>query len=93
MDCQKCNELLAAYKHAVGLYMTAERNIRGLVWDDFQLAFKELEHLAQACMDANAVLAHGVSTMKAAHPYKHLHRPYRSMIRPRAVNREWYCSL
>lgn len=59
MDCQKCNELLAAYKHAVGLYMTAERNIRGLVRDDFQLAFKELEHLAQACMDANAaVLAH-----------------------------------
>jgi hypothetical protein len=58
MDCQKSNDLLAAYKHAVGLHMTAERNIRGLVWDDFQVAFKELEHLAQACMDANAVLAH-----------------------------------
>jgi hypothetical protein len=59
MDCQKYNELLAAYKHAVGLYMTAERNIQGLVWGDFQVAFKELEHLAQECMDATAaVLAH-----------------------------------
>jgi hypothetical protein len=56
MDCETCNELLAAYKHAVGFYTTAGRNIRGLVGDDFQVALKELVHLHQACMDAHAAL-------------------------------------
>ena len=59
MACQRCDELLAAYKHAVGLFTTAQRKIRGLVGDDFQLASKELVRLHKICMDANAaVTAH-----------------------------------
>jgi hypothetical protein len=43
----------------MGLYTTAERNIRGLPGQDFQLALKDLARLHQACMDANAaVTAH-----------------------------------
>jgi len=56
MDCQRCNELLAAYKHAVGLFTTAERNMRGLVGDDFNVALKELRFLHESCLDANAAV-------------------------------------
>jgi hypothetical protein len=35
MGCDRCHELLAAYKGAVALYTTAERKIRGLIGDDF----------------------------------------------------------
>jgi hypothetical protein len=59
MECPRCDELLAAYKHSVGLFTTAQRKIRGLVGDDFQRASKELVRLYQKCMDANAaVTAH-----------------------------------
>ena len=56
MDCQRCKELLAAYKHAVSLFTTAERNMRGMVGDDFQVALKELQFLHEACQDANAAV-------------------------------------
>ena len=46
MGCDRCNELLAAYKGAVGGYTTAERKIRGLIADGFHLALKEFS-LAQ----------------------------------------------
>jgi hypothetical protein len=59
MGCDRCNELLTAYKHAVSLFTTAQRKIRGLVGDDFQVASKELVRLHKTCMDANAaVTAH-----------------------------------
>jgi len=59
MGCDKCDELLAAYKHAVGLLTTAQLKIRGLVGDDFQLASKKLIRLHKTCVDANAaVTAH-----------------------------------
>ena len=56
MDCQRCNELLAAYKHAVGIFTTAERNMRGMVGDDFQVALNKLRLLHEACLDANAAV-------------------------------------
>ena len=73
MDCQRCNELLGAYKAAVCLFTTAERNMRGMVGDDFQVALKQLRLLHEACLDANvAVTAHwrqdhtNLSQVKAA---------------------------
>jgi hypothetical protein len=56
MDCPRCNELLAAYRHAVGLYTTAERSIRGVPEDDFHVALTELRLLHEGCMDANAAV-------------------------------------
>jgi len=56
MVCERCNELLAAYKQAVGVYTSAQRNIRGLLGDDFQLALKKLQRLHVACVDANAAM-------------------------------------
>jgi hypothetical protein len=56
MDCQRCHELLAAYKHAVSLFTTAERNMRGMVGDDFQVAMNKLRLLHEACLDANAAV-------------------------------------
>ena len=59
MDCQRCTELLAAYRHATSLFRTAERNLRGMVGDDFQVASKQLKVLHEACLDADAaVMAH-----------------------------------
>jgi len=56
MVCRTCLELLDAYKRSVSLFTTAERNMRGLIGDDFQLAFKQLESLHQTCMEANAAV-------------------------------------
>jgi hypothetical protein len=53
MDCEECDKLLALYKHAVKIYLTAERSWRGLVGDDLRLALeKQLE-----CRDAVDVLS------------------------------------
>ena len=59
VDCKRCDELLAASKHATSLYMTAQRRIRGLLGDDFILAFKELRRLRLECGNADdALMAH-----------------------------------
>ena len=59
MSCKACGELLAAYKHAVKLYSTAELKCRGMLGDDLQLALEELKRLRQACRDADdALMAH-----------------------------------
>ena len=56
LSCKACDELLAAYKHAVKRYSTAELKVRGLLGDDFQLALKKLKRLQQACRDADDAL-------------------------------------
>jgi hypothetical protein len=56
MDCKRCNELLAAYKHATSLFTKAERNMRGMVGDDFQVALVKLRLLHEACLDANSAV-------------------------------------
>ena len=48
VDCKRCDELLAAYKDAISLYTNAKRRIRGLLGDNFILAFKELKRLRLA---------------------------------------------
>ena len=59
MACKTCDDLLAAYKRAVKVYTNAEPSFRGLIGDEFQLAFKELKRLGQACRDADeALMAH-----------------------------------
>jgi hypothetical protein len=59
MACRTCLELLNACKRSVTLFTEAERNMRGLLGDDFQVAMNELQRLHRACMDANgAVTAH-----------------------------------
>jgi hypothetical protein len=69
MACERCDQLLKAYKERMGLYATAERNIRGLPGQDFQLALKDLVRLHQACMDANAaVTAHWRKDHQGAKP-------------------------
>ena len=59
MDCKRCEELLATYKHAISLYTTAQQRIRELLGDDFILAFKELKRLRLECRNADdALMAH-----------------------------------
>jgi hypothetical protein len=59
VDCKRCDELLATYKHPISLYTTAQRGIRGLVGDDFIVAFKELKRLRLECRNADdALMAH-----------------------------------
>jgi hypothetical protein len=53
MDCKTCDELLAAYKHAVSLYTTAQRGFLGPLVGDFDLAWKELKRLREACRAAD----------------------------------------
>ena len=56
MDCQRCNELLADYRAAVSLFTKAQRNLEGLVGDDFHVALKKVRLLHDECMDANAAV-------------------------------------
>ena len=59
VDCKRCDELLAAYKDAISLYTNAQRRIRGLLGDNFILAFKELKRLRLECRHADdALMAH-----------------------------------
>jgi hypothetical protein len=59
VDCQRCAELLAAYKQAVSLYTAAQRRIRGLRGDEFKLTWGELKRLRAGCKSADeALLAH-----------------------------------
>ena len=56
MDCQRCDELLAAYRLATSLFTKAQRNLEGMVGDDFQVALEKLRLLYQACLDAKAAV-------------------------------------
>ena len=56
VDCKSCDELLDAYKHAISLYTTAQRRIRGLLGDEFMLAWKELKRLRRTCLLADDAL-------------------------------------
>ena len=56
VDCKRCDELLATYKHAISLYTTAQSRIRGLVGDDFMPAWTELKRLRQTCLLADDAL-------------------------------------
>ena len=59
MECERCDELVSAYEHAVSLYTTAQRKLQGLVGDEFRLAWKELKRFREACKAADeALLAH-----------------------------------
>ena len=59
MDCKKCDELVGAYKVAISLYTTAQRGFHGPLIGDFELAWKELKRLRQACKAADeGLLAH-----------------------------------
>jgi hypothetical protein len=69
MACQRCNELLAAYKHAVSVFTKAEWNMRGTVEDDFRLALNKLRLLHKACLNANAaVTEHWRQDHNSYHP-------------------------
>ena len=64
MVCKRCDDLLAAYKSAVRLYVDAERGCRGLLGDDLQRVRKEVERLRRACRDADEAL---IGHLRQAH--------------------------
>ena len=55
MDCETCEQLLAAYRHSVSLFQKAVRNIAG-TRDDSTLAAANADHLRLKCRQANAAL-------------------------------------
>jgi hypothetical protein len=56
MACKTCDELLTAYQRLVRVFVNADRSFQGLLGDDFQRPWKELERLRQTCRGANAAL-------------------------------------
>jgi hypothetical protein len=59
LACKMCDELLVAYKRAVGLYTNAARTMPEMLGDEYPLAIKEMTSLSEACKAANdALLAH-----------------------------------
>jgi PAS domain S-box-containing protein len=56
MDCEKCDELLAAYKHAISRYTTAQQRFQRPLVGDFKLAWNELKHLREARKAAEEAL-------------------------------------
>ena len=58
MDCQACNELLAAYRLSVSLFKEAVGKIPGSA-EDSGLAVATTNHLKLKCRDASdALIAH-----------------------------------
>ena len=59
MDCQTCDDLLAAYKSSVRLFRDAVRQGSGAVGDDSRLSGAKAQRLGQQCKDASdAFMAH-----------------------------------
>ena len=74
MDCETCNNLLAAYRQSVTLIKDAARKGSGAIGEDSRLAIKEVERLSQKCKDASdAFMAHWrehhIHFDKSAEPY------------------------
>jgi len=56
MECQRCNELLATFRGAVSLFRMAQRNLEGMVGDDFHIALKKVRLLHEEYTNANAAV-------------------------------------
>jgi hypothetical protein len=55
MDCQSCNDLLAAYRHSVNLFKAAVQKGSGAMGDDSRLIAEEAKRLGQQCRDASDI--------------------------------------
>jgi len=59
MVCKTCDELLAAYKREVRLFMNAVLNIPGGFGDDSRVTHQVFDRFTQKCRGANeALMAH-----------------------------------
>jgi hypothetical protein len=59
MDCETCNNLLAAYKHCARVLTNVGLCFRDVSGEDFPPALTELKRLRQVCRDADeALIAH-----------------------------------
>jgi len=53
MDCQSCNDLLAAYKHSVNVFKDAVQKGSGAVEDNSRLTAEEAKRLGQQWREAS----------------------------------------
>ena len=65
MGCDRCNELIAAYRDSASLFRNAVWNVAGAQGPDHRAAVQEMTRLQQTCKDANDALR---EHMRQAHP-------------------------
>lgn len=53
MDCQTCEDLIAAYRHSVSLFKNAVQKGSGALGDDSTLTSAEATRLGEMCKDAS----------------------------------------
>ena len=53
MKCEKCDDLLGAYKLSVTLFSHAVQRLAGLVGADRDLALQKADHLRRKCRQAS----------------------------------------